>query len=129
MFLYWLVQTSADWLWEFPALGGAAFAFLGLAAGPGERRPFCRLPAGPRAGCRSPGVVAALAAFRVSLLGPVDVGHRGPPRRGQLAEYPDAAFRQLDKAADLQQAQRAARPARGRDRHATRPLRPGPQRV
>ena len=27
------------------------------------------------------------------------VGHRDPARRGQLAEYPDAAFRQLDKAA------------------------------
>src|SRR4051794_1556224 len=36
--VYWLVQSSADWLWEFPALGGAAFAFLGLAVSAAERR-------------------------------------------------------------------------------------------
>ena len=32
-FVYWLVHGSVDWLWEFPALGGAAFAMLGIAAG------------------------------------------------------------------------------------------------
>ncbi len=31
--LYWLIHGSLDWFWEFPALGGAAFAMLGLAAG------------------------------------------------------------------------------------------------
>jgi hypothetical protein len=33
VFLYWLVHGSVDWFWEIPALGGAAFAMLGLAAG------------------------------------------------------------------------------------------------
>jgi tetratricopeptide (TPR) repeat protein len=38
-FVYWLVHGSVDWLWEFPALGAAAFALLGLAAGLAPRRP------------------------------------------------------------------------------------------
>ncbi|MEA2309974.1 MAG: hypothetical protein QOI65_2260 [Thermoleophilaceae bacterium] len=37
--VYWLVHGSVDWFWEFPALGGAAFALLGLAAGLAPRRP------------------------------------------------------------------------------------------
>jgi tetratricopeptide (TPR) repeat protein len=32
-FLYWLIHGTIDWFWEFPALGGPAFALLGLAAG------------------------------------------------------------------------------------------------
>jgi O-Antigen ligase len=32
VFAYWVVHGSADWLWEFPALGGSAFAMLGVAA-------------------------------------------------------------------------------------------------
>jgi len=32
-FGYWWVHGSVDWFWEFPALGGPAFALLGLAAG------------------------------------------------------------------------------------------------
>src|SRR2546421_145733 len=31
--IYWLVHGSADWFWELPALGTAAFALLGIAAG------------------------------------------------------------------------------------------------
>jgi O-antigen ligase len=31
VFVYWLLHGSVDWFWEVPALGGAAFAFLGLA--------------------------------------------------------------------------------------------------
>jgi hypothetical protein len=38
-FVYWLVHGSVDWLWEFPALGGAAFALIGIAAGLAPRRP------------------------------------------------------------------------------------------
>lgn len=30
-FAYWLIHGSVDWLWEFPALGGAAFILLGIA--------------------------------------------------------------------------------------------------
>jgi tetratricopeptide (TPR) repeat protein len=38
-FAYWLVHGSVDWLWEFPALGGAAFALVGMAAGLAPRAP------------------------------------------------------------------------------------------
>jgi O-antigen ligase len=41
-FVYWLVHGSVDWFWEVPALGGAAFALLGLAAGLAPRRPALR---------------------------------------------------------------------------------------
>jgi hypothetical protein len=33
LFAYWLLHASVDWLYELPALGGLAFAMLGLAAG------------------------------------------------------------------------------------------------
>jgi O-Antigen ligase len=31
VFVYWLLHASVDWLYELPALGGVAFALLGLA--------------------------------------------------------------------------------------------------
>jgi tetratricopeptide (TPR) repeat protein len=37
-FVYWLAHGSVDWFWEIPALGAAAFALLGLAAGLAPRR-------------------------------------------------------------------------------------------
>src|SRR3954447_26065806 len=47
-FVYWLVHGSIDWFWEFPALGGPAFALLGLAAGLLPRRAGRREAAGSR---------------------------------------------------------------------------------
>ncbi len=97
---YWLVQTSADWLWEFPALGGAAFALLGLAAGAGERRAAV-LPAGaPASRPPSRQLLAALAAL-LSLLGPWTSDIEVRRAANSWTKYPDAAFRQLDRAADL----------------------------
>lgn len=32
-FGYWFIHGSGDWLWEFPALSAAAFAWLGLSTG------------------------------------------------------------------------------------------------
>jgi O-antigen ligase len=97
---YWLVQTSADWLWEFPALGGVAFAMLGLAAGAGERRAVTapvRRPAGLAAA--GVGAVAAVAAI-VSLLAPWASDIEVRRAADSWRTYPDAAFRQLDRAAD-----------------------------
>ena len=37
-FAYWMIHGSVDWLWEFPALGGAAFVLLGV-IGPSLRTP------------------------------------------------------------------------------------------
>jgi tetratricopeptide (TPR) repeat protein len=98
-FVYWFVQSSADWLWEFPALGGAAFAFLGLAVGAAGRRAFAparrevAIPAAVAA------AVLAVAAF-LSLLAPWASDVEVRRAADSWATYPDAAFRQLDKAAD-----------------------------
>jgi hypothetical protein len=47
-FAYWAVHGAVDWLWEFPALSGAAFMFLGVAVGlePRMRRPAAVGPPG-----------------------------------------------------------------------------------
>jgi tetratricopeptide (TPR) repeat protein len=37
LFAYWAFHGSVDWLWEFPALGGAAFAMLGTAVAAATR--------------------------------------------------------------------------------------------
>jgi hypothetical protein len=67
-FSYWFVHASIDWLWEFPALAGAAFALLGLAAGSGgparRARAFVWVP---RAAL--PAVAAAATAGAVIVLG------------------------------------------------------------
>ena len=48
VFAYWVVHGSVDWLWEYPGLGGPAFALLGVAvalAGRGHGRiPAATLP-------------------------------------------------------------------------------------
>lgn len=38
----WLLHGAADWLWEMPSLGMAAFALLGLAVGMGRPEPTAR---------------------------------------------------------------------------------------
>jgi hypothetical protein len=102
IFTQWFVQGSADWFWEFPALGGAAFAMLALAGAPaprGEPRPrsdrrFGRRPATVLG-------VAVVALCCLSLGAPwaaailTDRAARGWPAHER------AAFRQLDVAADL----------------------------
>jgi hypothetical protein len=94
---YWLVQASADWLWEFPALGGAAFALLSLGGAAGERRAVA--PAGRRLVAAAAGI-AGVAAL-VSLLGPWTSDIEVRRAADSWARYPDAAFRQLDRAADF----------------------------
>jgi tetratricopeptide (TPR) repeat protein len=95
-FVYWLVHGSVDWFWELPALGGAAFALVGIAAG-----------LAPRAGgyTRTP-----IAGSRTAVLGATLVlaASFGAPALAErlvnraTAVYPsDArkAFDQLDSAA------------------------------
>ena len=47
-FAYWMVHGSLDWLFEYPVLGCAAFAFLGLsgAVAAGHVPDACEAPAG-----------------------------------------------------------------------------------
>jgi tetratricopeptide (TPR) repeat protein len=99
LFLYWFIQSSADWLWEFPALGGAAFAFLGLAAGSGQRQQYFPLHRRARRAVAIGGGILAVAAF-LSLLGPWASDIEIRRAADSWRQYPDAAFKQLDKAAD-----------------------------
>ena len=60
VFVSWLLHTSVDWLYELPALGGIAFAMLGLAAAvhDGERNDGPRTwgrRGSPRGAGRCPG--------------------------------------------------------------------------
>jgi hypothetical protein len=65
-FGYWFVHGSGDWLWEFPALGAAAFAWLGLAAGL-DRRPAAAAPERSRAARRAVTGLSSVAALGVAL--------------------------------------------------------------
>jgi O-antigen ligase len=56
-FVYWLIHGTVDWFYEFPALGGAAFGLLGLAAGLLPRPAFA--------------VTAPLARMRTALSWPL----------------------------------------------------------
>jgi O-antigen ligase/polysaccharide polymerase Wzy-like membrane protein len=103
-FVYWLVHGSVDWLWEFPALGGAAFAFLGLAAGLAPRR-----PAPPRQFFRPLGAsplpaVAAVAGGLVlglSFAGPWLAELEVSQAASSWPAHPGLAFRKLNTASDL----------------------------
>ncbi len=103
VFAQWFVQGSVDWFWEFPALGGAAFAMLGLACGMAPRRPR-EVRAGAPA--RTPRLAVAVA---VALIGAGCASLAAPwtaaietARAGRVWPLdPGAAFRQLELAADL----------------------------
>ena len=68
-FAYFVVHGSVDWFWELPALGGLAFAFLGIAAGL-EPRPAIhpRTRAAREPLVRSPASIAAAALVGATLL-------------------------------------------------------------
>jgi hypothetical protein len=99
-FVYWVVHGTIDWFWEFPALGAAAFALLGLAAGllPRAARPPSppvRL-GGPRLLLLVP-VLAAALSFAAPWLSQVDQNKAISTWRTDAA----SAFRSLDTAASL----------------------------
>ena len=104
-FSYWLVHGSIDWFWEFPALGGAAFALVGIAAGLAPRRPALR----PERR-RRPLISAALAAAVVMVGGLVVAASFGGPWLSQRyidqavgiwPRQPADAFAKLNRAAAL----------------------------
>jgi tetratricopeptide (TPR) repeat protein len=103
-FVYWLVHGSVDWLWEFPALGGAAFALLGVAAGLAPRR------AEPPASFRRPLAAAPAAVAAVAVAGVVLALSFGAPWLADSYSsravriwrtHPERAFDKLDSAAGL----------------------------
>jgi tetratricopeptide (TPR) repeat protein len=103
VFAHWFVQGSADWFWEFPALGGAAFAMLGVACAVAPGRDVRARPQAPRRG-RSLTAVAggALVALCCLSLGAPWASAILTERAGRVwTIHEGAAFRQLDVAARL----------------------------
>lgn len=103
VFVHWFVQGSADWFWEFPALGGVAFAMLGVACALVAHPAAVQRPRAPRTLRRGAIVlgVTLLAGCCASLAGPwasavlIQRAGRAWPIDAT------AAFGQLDLAADL----------------------------
>lgn len=104
--LYWIVHGSVDWFWEFPALGGAAFAFLGLAGAAAPRRapragadPGARRQRIARAGAPAAVALALVAAGSLALPWVADIELRRA--EASWVRFPAAAHDQLDLAARL----------------------------
>ena len=104
VFGYWLLHTSVDWLYELPALGGIAFAMLGLAAAVRDPVPPEPAPAPER---RPPLralrlaapliAVAAAVSFALPWLAEREVDRAADSWRVASA----AAYKRLDRAAAL----------------------------
>jgi tetratricopeptide (TPR) repeat protein len=102
MFAYWLLHSSLDWLWEFPALAGAGLAGLGLATAvrraPAEDRPGAPLLAGRRALALGIATAVLIAAFVV----PPWLSAREVRKGAEIAASdPVGAVEDFDRAADL----------------------------
>jgi tetratricopeptide (TPR) repeat protein len=105
VFLYWLLHASVDWLYELPALGGLAFALLGLATAVRDEEALPRR-------ARLPARVAAplLAAAAALSFVPLWLAEREIDRATEIwRESPTAAYDRLERAADLNRV--SARPA------------------
>jgi O-Antigen ligase len=98
--VYWLVHGSVDWFWELPAVGGAAFALLGIAAGlaprggPSARRPVAGGGAAIAAG-------AAALALAASFGAPALADRMVNRATSEYARDAGRAFDGLDSAAGL----------------------------
>jgi tetratricopeptide (TPR) repeat protein len=105
LFAYWFAHASVDWLWEFPALAGAALSMLALAGAVG--RSGAVEPPEPerprrRAAPRLLAVLLALPALALALS--VVLPWLAQRNIEQAAEIwrsdPDEAYERLDRAAD-----------------------------
>ena len=99
-FAYWVVHGTIDWFWEFPALGAAAFALLGLSAGLLPRpagAPGSPLRLSWPAAVLAVPVVAAAISFSLPWLSELDQNKAVRTWRTDAS----AAFRSLDTAASL----------------------------
>jgi O-antigen ligase len=101
VFAYWVGHASVDWLWEFPALGGAAFMALGLAAAPvaaPEAQSEARRPLGPAAAL---GVFACCLPLAVAVGAPWLSERQVQRALDEWRSSPGTALDRLDRAAGL----------------------------
>ena len=132
MFTYWLAHSSVDWLWEFPALSGAALLGLGvaMAAARGLATPSRCRPR-PRRRC-SRGLLARSCAAAIACMPAIGVSwsrlavrQGAAPRDRDRRDNPDAAIRDLDRAASLNPLSPLPQKAAGHHRDPQRRLRGG----
>jgi hypothetical protein len=97
---YWLFHGSGDWLWEFPALGAAAFACLGISTSLVE--PNDRVPAPGRAHpIRRAAIALAFAAALLSFACPWAAARDVAAAESGWRADPAGAFARLRRAAIL----------------------------
>jgi O-antigen ligase len=105
LFGYWLLHASVDWLYELPALGGLAFALLGLAAAvadpPAARDTAPEPRRFGRAGVLRFGLAALAVAAAVSFALPWLSEREVEKATAVWRANPDAAYERLDRAAGL----------------------------
>ncbi|HEY2935531.1 MAG TPA: O-antigen ligase family protein [Gaiellaceae bacterium] len=97
---YWLFHGSGDWLWEFPALGAAAFACLGISTSlvaPDDRVPAPRRTQPARRAAFALAFAAALLSFAAPWAAARDVAAAEAGWRTD----PAGAFARLHRAAML----------------------------
>ncbi len=92
-FAYWMIHGSVDWLWEFPALGGSAFMFLGLA--------ISGAPAAAESRALRLVVIVGAAVIAVSFVGPWLAARQTERASGIWHSDPSLAYTLLDQAAQL----------------------------
>jgi hypothetical protein len=93
---YWLMQASLDWFWSYPALTAPIIGVLGAAVAPSA---LALEPLGGRPWRRAAAALAVVAAF---LAAPLFLSERYTDRAlGDWRTDPEKAFRDLDRAADL----------------------------
>lgn len=97
VFGYWLLHGSVDWLWEFPALGGTAFAMLGLACAPLPGSVSNRRLSRPAVAGLSVGALVAAVALAGPWLAELETERAAEGWRTD----PAAAFSRLERAAAL----------------------------
>jgi O-Antigen ligase len=102
-FALWLIQGTADWFFEIFAVSAPAFALLGIACSFAPRAEVAAAPA-PRpwlgrvaVGVGGVALLAAAASLALPWIASRDIDRAA---KGWQAD-PAAAFRQLDRAADL----------------------------
>jgi tetratricopeptide (TPR) repeat protein len=101
VFAYWVGHASVDWLWEFPALGGAAFMALGLAAAPvaaPDVQSEARRPLGPGGAL---GVFACCLPLAVAVGAPWLSERQVQRALDEWRSSPGTALDRLDRAAGL----------------------------
>jgi tetratricopeptide (TPR) repeat protein len=97
-FGYWLVHGSADWFFEYPGLGVAAFAMLGLPASLAPRSGT--VPTKIPLSVLAP-LTAALAVAALALFGLWSADHEVAAAAKVYATQPGTAYDRLDRARTL----------------------------